>query len=545
MLEFWPLWLRGYWLLLLAPLLWLTWRKYRAYQHRGKWELLLPKAMHSALLTTPNPHAGKKRWLWLSAAWVVGVLALAGPSWQHYEQPAVKPYAPLVVILELTQEMLAQDGRPTRLAQAKHKILDLLKLRQDAPTAVVVFAGSAHTLVPLTQDQATISNLLDALSPNIMPVLGHRPDLALTHAQALLNQGAQGRGDILLITSQLSEQSLRPLSQQAESLTRPLKILGVGTTEGAPILNQERGFVRDPQGAIRVAKLDHNRLKAFAASNGFVYQRIRLDDSDLARLKLTSPSTVTDNHQSRTLNIPLDQGYWLVLVLLVLAAFAGRRGLLLGLGLCLWLPPSSWAMSFDDLWLRSDQQASRALAQQRPLEAAKHFNDPLWKGYALYQAGLYHEAAQVFAEVNSAEAHYNRGTALAAAELYEQALSALNEALALDPELTRAKQNIAAIEHFLANRQANEPTESLPRDISPGLSGSVDVNTSNLAQPQNQTDSSAPANTAMPTPSTHLSQGSESSQSLEQWLRQVPDNPGELLQRKFLMELQQRQGERP
>ncbi|MCY7264644.1 VWA domain-containing protein, partial [Pseudomonas protegens] len=88
-------------------------------------------------------------------AWLLAVIALLGPSWQRFEQPSIKRSDPLVVLLELTPSMLASDAPPTRLEQAKRKLLDLLERRQDVQTAVVVFAGSAHTVVPLSDDLAT------------------------------------------------------------------------------------------------------------------------------------------------------------------------------------------------------------------------------------------------------------------------------------------------------------------------------------------------------------------------------------------------------
>ena len=543
MIEWLPTWLRSYWLLALPLLLWFTWRQYQRHHRPGQWEHILPPALHKTLLTESKNHAGKKRWLWLALAWLIAVLALAGPSWVHYEQPMRKPYAPLVIMLELTPQMLAQDGQPTRLQQAKYKILDLLASRPDGQTAVVVFSGSAHTLVPLTEDQATITNLLDALSPSIMPVNGHRPEYALSQALALLKQGAQGRGDLLLITSELSDASQKILAKQTAHLTRPLKILGIGSLEGAPITNEDGGFIRDESGAIRVAKLEQQALRKFAADNGFLYQRIRLDDSDLTRLQLLTPTVAARSDSTLSLNIQLDQGYWLVLVLVAMASLAGRRGLLLSVAFCVCLPPNAWSMSFTDLWLRADQQGMRALQAQRPHEAANLFHDRRWQGYALYQAGLYQHAADIFAEYDDANAHYNRGTALAAAGNLEEAVLALTEALNQVPDFLDAQENLLLVQRLLEERKQNDQA-TLPNDLSPATGTAPDSSANTSTQERSDAPADAPPNAAAEsTQSQSTHRMTESEQSLEQWLRQVPDNPGELLKRKFLLELQQRQGE--
>ncbi|EGH48590.1 TPR repeat-containing von Willebrand factor, type A, partial [Pseudomonas syringae pv. pisi str. 1704B] len=88
----------------------------------------------------------KLPWVALGLAWLLALFALLGPSWQRVEQISQKPVDPLVVILELTPQMLATDTPPTRLEQARRKLLDLLQKRSDAQTAIVVYAGSAHTL---------------------------------------------------------------------------------------------------------------------------------------------------------------------------------------------------------------------------------------------------------------------------------------------------------------------------------------------------------------------------------------------------------------
>src|SRR5690606_12101362 len=182
--------------------------------------------------------------------------------------------------------MLAADLQPTRLEHAKRKILDLLQARQDAQTAVVVFAGSAHTLVPLTKDLATTQNLLDALHPSLMPATGHRADLAVAQGIALLQQGARGRGRLLLIGSELSENERDSIQTQLKAANLRLLILGIGTRQGAPIANEDGSFLKDEQGAILIPRLDDNTLRRFANDTGGRYQQARLDEQDLRSLGL-------------------------------------------------------------------------------------------------------------------------------------------------------------------------------------------------------------------------------------------------------------------
>ena len=303
----------------------------------------------------------------LDVAWVLTVLALLGPSWERVEQASQKPADPLVVILELTPEMLATDVPPNRLEQARRKLFDLLENRSDAQTAIVVYAGSAHTLVPLSDDLSTSRNLLDALKPSLMPQAGHRADLAVTKALALLDQGALGDGRILLIGSTLTEQERQGIQQALDGKSTQFLMLGIGTAEGAPITQEDGSFLKDDQGAILVPHLDEPSLKAFANDLDGLYRHARLDDADLRALGLLDgPRTLRNDGQTLRLDTWADQGYWLLLPLLLLAACAGRRGWLFCLPLLFLLPQPSYAFDFNDLWLRPDQQGLHLLKQKAP-----------------------------------------------------------------------------------------------------------------------------------------------------------------------------------
>lgn len=90
--------------------------------------------------------------------------------------------------------MLAADAPPDRLELARRKLLDLLEARDGAYTGVVVYAGSAHTLVPLSNDRATTVNLLQAVRPGIMPEPGNRADLAIAQRTGCWSRPGSARG---------------------------------------------------------------------------------------------------------------------------------------------------------------------------------------------------------------------------------------------------------------------------------------------------------------------------------------------------------------
>ncbi|WP_439865093.1 tetratricopeptide repeat protein [Pseudomonas antarctica] len=575
MIDLWPHFFRPWWLLLLPLLGWLLWQLWHRQKRAGRWQMILPPAFHAVLLSGGSGRESKSPWVVLGIAWLLAVLALLGPSWQRVEQSSQKPSDPLVVLLELTPEMLATDSPPNRLEQARRKLYDLLQARDSAPTAIVVYAGSAHTLVPLSDDLATSRNLLEALRPSIMPEPGHRADLAVEKALVLLKRGGLGQGRLLLVGSSLSKQERQGIRLQLQGAQAPtLSILGIGSREGTPVTQESGEFLKDDQGAILVPRLDSPTLKAFASEMGGRYRAARLDDKDLRQLNLLDgPQSLRNDGQLLHLDTWADQGYWLLLPLLLLAACAGRRGWLFCLPLLLLgAPQPSYAFELQDLWLRPDQQGQYLLKHKRPAEAAERFEDPQWQGVALYEAGNYAEAIKRFALSDDAYSHYNRGNALAKSGELEAAIDAYEQALEAQPDLQPALKNKALVETLLQEKAHPEPAKPVKNEddettqpgqtAQPGASGQSNTGGEQTAQGQGEagaTDSQTGATpkaggnevpgselgdeqtTTPPLRPADMNIDGEHRQALEQWLREIPDNPGELLRRKFWYEQQQHQ----
>ncbi len=569
MSALWPYWFRPWWLLLLPVLGWLLWQLWHRKKRAGRWQMILPPAFHSALLSGGSGRDSKLPWVALGVAWLLTVLALLGPGWERVEQTSQKPADPLVVVLELTPEMLATDVTPNRLEQARRKLYDLLQIRSDAQTAIVVYAGSAHTLVPLSDDLSTSRNLLDALKPSLMPESGHRADLAVLKALALLEQAALGDGRILLMGSSLTEPERLDIRRALNGKSTQFLMLGIGTAEGSPITQEDGSFLKDEQGAILVSRLDEPGLKGFANDLDGRFRQARLDDSDLHALGLLDgPRNLRNDGQTLRLDTWADQGYWLLLPLLLLAACAGRRGWLLCLPLLLALPQPSYAFDLADLWLRPDQQGVQLLKHKRPAEAARRFEDHQWQGVALYEAGDYAGAAERFAEGNDAHAHYNRGNALARSGELEAALDAYEQALERQPDLRPALTNKALVERLLKEKNTPPPPEPDAASNARPEAESQEPPPGAAAQPSSSDDGQPPGPGERQPPTTPPKTGTnevpgselgdeqhttpplrpvtdgiegEQRQALEQWLRQIPDDPGELLRRKFWYEQQQHQ----
>jgi Ca-activated chloride channel family protein len=548
-------------------------------------------------------------------AWTLALVALAGPVWSQLPQPVFRAESALVLVLDVSRSMDAQDVSPSRLTRAKHKILDILRARHEGQTALVIFAGESFVVSPLTDDGRTMKTLVQTLETNLMPVQGSRPDLALNMGHELLEQAGIPGGDLLLITDGEAEPATIETMQQIASKGRHISILGVGTEEGAPI-PETGGFVKDDSGAIVVTKLDPGSLQSAAREAGGRYATIALDDRDLeVVLPSVDTSTISKATVSnqRTTNIWREEGPWLVVALLAVVLPAFRRGWVGIVTLCILLPQVTHAFSWENLWERSDQQAMKALKQHDPKKAATLFEQPEWKGIAQYRAGDYEQAQQTFSEIDSPEGQYNRGNALAKLEKYPEAMASYQAALTQQPDYEDAQYNLDLLKKLLEKPQSgssqgngsessdsssgdqqqkgdkeisdqqsqgkesekgdqekdrgqaafnkddqkNEDGSSRsPQESSEEAKQSEEPQSQNPSQdPPDKTESSGHVQSspgekgkdadsleqvASASQSEEAREDQKSEQALQQWLRRIPDDPGGLLRRKFLLEHRRR-----
>lgn len=465
--------LRPWWLLAVVPLAALLWAWYRRRRGGGDWRPFCDPALLPHILIDA-PGRGGRGPLWLAAlAGSLAVLALAGPVWERLPAPVFRNLSALVVVLDLSMAMEAADLRPSRIARARFKIEDLLKLRKDGQTALVAYAGEAFAVTPLTDDAATIASQLAALAPGLMPVQGERGDLGLEAAARLLRQAGLKAGDVLLVAGAIDEAAAGAAAAKLRAEGYRISVLGVGTPEGAPIPLPEGGFAKDANGAIRVPRLDESRLRSLALDGGGIYRRMDSGSADLdALLRFLDRRAEATEQTGNTVHIEQwrESGVWLLPLLLPLAALGFRRGWL-GfwlLWLLLPLPEPAAAVEWQDLWLTPDQQAQRAFESGQPAVAAERFRDPAWKAAAEYKAGRYEQAARMLEPQDTTNGRYNLGNALANQGRLEEALRAYDRALELDPGNEDAKYNRKLVEEALRKQQEEQKQKQAQKQSEQG-----------------------------------------------------------------------------
>ena len=447
---------------LLLPLVLLLWYLLRRRGSSRGWEAVCDPALLPHVLIG-ELSARDRRSLWpVALAGVLATLALAGPTWSRVPQPVFSSTQALVIALDLSRSMNATDVAPSRIERARFKIADLLRLRREGQTALVVYAGDAFTVAPLTDDAATLLSQLPALTPAIMPMPGNHAAVALERARDLLRQAGLARGDVLLITDESEGEAAIEAAAMLRDEGYRVSVLGVGTEQGAPVPLPDASFLKDDNGEIVIPALEDAPLRQLAASGNGIYQRIAVDDTDvnaLGALLDQRPSDAETQATELQADIWRDQGPWLVLALLPLAALAFRRGVVLALVLAvLPLPRPAQALEWTDLWLRADQQGKQALDEGDAARAADLFRDPRWRGAAKYQAGDYQGAIDALEKHSDADDLYNRGNALARMGQFPEAVAAYDQALTLHPDHEDAKFN-----RELVQKQMQPPPPEQPQ----------------------------------------------------------------------------------
>lgn len=396
-------------------------------------------------------------WLFL-AAWTLGALALAGPTWNRQTQPLYADRAAQVVAISLSQHMLARDVAPSRLDRARFKAHDLLAANGDGLNALIAYAGEAFVVAPLTSDANSLYELLAALTPDTMPVEGNDAASAIRRATVLVRDGKANAASLVLITDD-ADAAATSAAAQARAAGLRVSVLGIGTASGGPVPQADGGLLHDAQGNLVLAPRADRDLAALAAAGGGRYVPMTADHSDIDALhdQLRMDTGMQASGQAGA--AWQDRGPWLLLPLLLLAALAFRRGWLFLLALLVLptVPGIANATTWNDLWQRQDQQAVSALRQGDARRAQELAHDPAWRGAAAYRAGDYAAAATALKHAPGAVAAYNRGNALAREEKYTEAISAYDEALKLDPPFADAIANRKSVEDWL--RQKKPPPQ--------------------------------------------------------------------------------------
>lgn len=485
--------LRPLWLLALIPLAAVFVVLLRRQDVRAQWGGVIAPHLLTHLIVRPGQGRQINPVYLVATGMMLGIIGLSGPTWRRELPPFVEDRAPLMIALAVWSSMNETDVAPSRLERAKQKIRDLLAARAGARTGLVAFAGTAHLVMPPTDDRSVIEPFLAALEPGLMPADGKNVAGAVAlAADALAAEPVPGT--VLLVADDL------------------------GTADAATVRQAagRNGLV------IFAVSPDTSALPA-----GADVIRVSIDGSDIVRLERRI-ETRFQAAQGDAFGMQWrDEGYWLLPPLALLSLLWFRRGTTVAwvLALCIVTHASASRAEetsrFANLWLTPDQQGRLAFDRGDYAAAKTTFADPMWRGISAYRAYDFLAAAEEFSRVDTLEGKFALGNAQAQNHAYEKALKTYDEVLKAQPGNAAAKTNRAIVQAALeareAKRRKQEQDDPAPPDekademrVDPNQKGGKKI----TVTPQDVTTAGA----------------------AEAWMRQVQTSPADFLKLKFAIQ---------
>lgn len=473
---------------------------YWGRRRRRELERALGSPETLARLIAPET-AGRRLWSARleGAALALCLVALAAPQWGVELVETQSRAHNVMIAVDVSESMAAEDLAPSRLERARLELASLLDELRGQRVGIIAFAGQAVTVCPLTADVEAARQLLRTLSPGMIPTPGTAIGDAIREASTVLDRAPAPRALVILSDGEDHKSDPEGAARQAASVGVRILGIGVGTPEGGPIPLRGpggalEGYKKDKSGRTVVSRLGEKTLQSVAALTGGAYLRAGGGGGAAAPaaewlLSSASPGSVTRGTAQRYRDryaLPLSLAYLLLLFSLALpprgpllaapwraarAAQAAAATLLLA-----FLAAPALAATAEGALRRGNrlyekgehEQALESYAdsgRRRPKDPRPLFN----AGAALYRLNRSEQAAQAFEAAAAlsakdrktlAAARYNEGNARAQAGDYAGAIAALRRAVTLDPADLDARHNLAVALRRLKNPPPPKPKDS-------------------------------------------------------------------------------------
>jgi len=493
--------IRPAWLVAFVPILLVYILKLKYGQADNLWQQLLPKHLYQKLIITKGIGKPKRFIHTAMLAWLVACIALAGPSWEKLPQAVYQTQAGKVLLMDMSMSMRATDISPNRLTRARFKAIDLLQQLDEGETGLIAYSGDAFVISPLTDDTNTLANLIPSLSPEIMPTQGSSALAGLYKSVELLQGAGYQSGDIYWLTDGINideAQDIRAFIKQS-----PFKVsaLLIGTEEGAPIQLTDGKLLKDYNGSIVVPSVNERYMNQAMQGTSANFSLFANDNSDIRKIKRKvdiEQQQKAEKVENTSGDTQKDMGPYLVLLLLPIAAYAFRKGLLVLSSIAFLSSVSGFhsspayaqqntvdspanskqttnsgqslinnteqdagtqkvELSFFDRWFKNpDQRGKQAYDAQDYEQASGLFENTEWQAATAYKQGDFETAANLYKDLPGVENAYNLGNALAKQMKLEEAKAAYDKVLSLQPEHKQANKNKAIVEELLKQQEQSE-----------------------------------------------------------------------------------------
>ena len=276
-----------FYLFLLIPvfvavfILFLVWRRnaLNKFGNRGVIQQLMPEYSNAKLLL---------KFILLLIAFVFLVFAIAGPQTGSRLEQVKRKGIDLMIALDVSNSMLAEDIRPNRLERARQAISRLIDNLEGDRIGIVVFAGKAYMQLPITTDYGAAKMFLSTINTNIVPTQGTAIGAAMEMAASSFGESKHNKAIVIITDGEDHEGNVL---EQAEAAVRngiSVYTIGMGSQEGSPIPiyngNVQTGYKKDREGNTVISKLDETLLQRIASIGNGIYVRANNSETGLQKI---------------------------------------------------------------------------------------------------------------------------------------------------------------------------------------------------------------------------------------------------------------------
>jgi len=278
-----PVYLQLLWgiLLLIAFFVWTVKYKKSLLKRFGNLEIL------QKLMRTYSPRRRNIKYSLIILSYVFFVIALANPQIGKKLEEFKREGVDIIVAMDVSTSMLAEDIKPNRLEKAKHEVGQLIDILQGDRIGLIAFAGIAHVQCPLTLDYSAAKLFLSIMNPDLIPQPGTAIGEAVRKSIKAFNIEERKHKVLILITDGEDHQS-EPLeaAKEAEQEGITIYTVGLGSSQGVPIplynkSGSQTGFKKDRQGNVVTTKLDVVTLQKIAYETGGKYYLASTGEAEL------------------------------------------------------------------------------------------------------------------------------------------------------------------------------------------------------------------------------------------------------------------------
>ncbi|ULB35282.1 MULTISPECIES: vWA domain-containing protein [Proteiniphilum] len=283
--------------LLLAVYVYLNIRKRKDVQKMGTLSTLKKMMPEMSL-----KRSYLKFWL-IFTALCTGVFMIARPQFGTKVETVEKEGIELVIAIDVSNSMLAEDVSPNRLARAKQILSRLIDVRRNDRVSLIVFAGEAYVQMPLTSDTQSAKIFLNTIDPSLVPIQGTAIGQAISLGMSSFSSDKEMSKAMIIITDgEDHEGNATEIAAEAAKSGMMINVVGIGSPEGSPVPSGEYGsnYMADSEGNVVVSRLNEQMCMEIAKSGKGLYVRadnsntaIRALEAQLNELKTGKASSLT------------------------------------------------------------------------------------------------------------------------------------------------------------------------------------------------------------------------------------------------------------